>query len=161
MTTTIKNTIIKDLITHMRLINGQLHEVLGCPFSPYTYKNNVSGNVTDQFKYLENINDFPTVTCFQSSSEQRFEQGSGEVYGSATYVIRCYFMAEDNDEQGDDFVEDLQYSINSFRYTQTSNDLVDLKILAVTSDENILHPYGIVEVSFGMVYRLNINDNSS
>lgn len=157
---TVKNTIINALIEHMKLINGTQHSVAGCPFSPYTYKNNVWNNVTDDFKYLSNINDFPTVTCFQSSTEQRFERGSSEVFGAVTYIVRCYFKSEDNDEEADDFIEDLQYSINSFKYTQTSKDLVDLKILAVTSDEHILHPYGIVEVSFGLVYRLNINDNS-
>ena len=66
-----KNTIIANLITHMKSINGQTHTVDGCPFSPYTYKNNVFNNVTDEFKYLENINDFPTVSFIQTSQKSR------------------------------------------------------------------------------------------
>ncbi len=151
-----KHVILQNLITHMRLINGTVHDVPGCPFSPYTYRTNLFGNVTDEFKYLENINDFPTVTFFQTSSEPRIEKGSGEVYAAVNYVIRCYFMASENIEQADDFVEDIQYSINSFKYTQTNTDLVDVKILAVSSDEQILDPYGIAEVSFALVYRLTI-----
>lgn len=140
----------------MKLINGAEHVVPGCPFSPYTYKNNVFDNVTDQFKFLENINDFPTVTFFQTSPEQRFERGGGEVYATVTYVVRCYFLTSENDEQADDFIEDLQYSINSFKYTQTNGDLVDLRIQAVSSDEKMLEPYGIAEVSIALVYRLTI-----
>ena len=151
-----KNQILQNLINHMKLINGSEHVVAGCPFSPYTYKNNVFNNVTDQFKFLENINDFPTVSFFQTSPEQRFERGGGEVYATVTYVIRCYFLASENDEQADDFIEDLQFSINSFKYTQNDGDLVDLKILAVSSDEKILDPYGVAEISIGLVYRLTI-----
>ncbi len=151
-----KNTILQNLITHMKLINGQEHVVPGCPFSPYTYKNNVSNNVTDELKFLENINDFPTITFFQTSSEQRMVVGSGEVYASVNYIVRCYFMASENQEQADDFIEDLQYSINSFKYTQSNADLVDVRILAVSSDEKILDPYGISEVSLALVYRLTI-----
>jgi hypothetical protein len=151
-----KNTILQNLITHMKLINGQIHNVPGCPFSPYTYKNDLAGNVTDQLKFLENINDFPTVTFFQTSPEQRIERGSGEVYGAVNYVLRCYFMASDNEEQSDDFIEDLQFSINSFKYTQNDGNLVDVRILAVSTDEKILDPYGITEVSFVLVYRLTI-----
>ena len=151
-----KGTIIQNLIAHLNLINGEEHVVAGCPFSPYTYKNNLFGNATDDFKYLENINDFPTVSFFQSSAEQRFPQGSGEVYGSANFLARCYFMASENEEQADDFIEDLQFSINSFKYTQSNSDLVDLRIQAVSSDEKMLDPYGIVEVSLVLVYRLTI-----
>jgi hypothetical protein len=151
-----KNTILQSLISHMKLINGSTHNVPSCPFSPYTYKNNVFGNVTDQFKFLENINDFPTVTFFQTSPEQRFERGGGEVYATVNYVVRCYFLSSDHDEQADDFIEDLQFSINSFKYTQTSGDLVDVRILAVSSDEKILEPYGIAELSLALVYRLTI-----
>ena len=55
-----------------------------------------------------------------------------------------------------DSIEDLQYSINSFKYTQTNGDLVDLRIQAVSSDEKMLEPYGIAEVSIALVYRLTI-----
>lgn len=151
-----KNILLNSLVDHIKLINGQTHIVNGCPFSPYTYKTNVFNNVTEDFKFLENINDFPTVSFFQTSVEHRIEQGSGEIYGAVNYIVRCYFMASDNDEQADDFIEDLQFSINSFKYTQTNTDLVDLKILAVSSDEKILDPYGIAEVSIALVYRLTI-----
>lgn len=151
-----KNTIIQNLITHLRLINATTHEVPGCPFSPYTYKTNLFGNVTDQLKFLDNINDFPTVTFFQTSSERRIERGGGEVYAAVNYIIRCYFLADDNADQADDFIEDIQFALNSFRYTQSNSDLVDLKILAVSSDERLLTPYGVSELSFGLIYRLTI-----
>ena len=151
-----KGDIVTNLIAHMNLIAGQEHSVPGCPFSPYTYKNNLFGNATDQFKFLENINDFPTVSLFQTSAEFRHPQGSGEVYGTANFLARCYFMASENEEQADDFIEDLQYNINSFKYTQSNPDLVDLRIQAVSSDEKMLDPYGIVEVSIILVYRLTI-----
>jgi hypothetical protein len=151
-----KNTIITNLVEHLKLINGTTHTIIGCPFSPYTYKTNIFGNVTEEVKFLDTINDFPTVTFFRTSAEQRSELGGGEVYGTVTYVVRCYFMDAENDEQADDFIEDLQFSINSFAYTQNNNDLVDLRILGVSSDEQILYPYGIAEVSFVLTYRLTI-----
>ena len=153
---TTKSTLITNLIAHMNLIAEQTHEVSGCPYSPYTYKTNLYGNATDQFRYLENINDFPTVSLFQTSSEQRHPKGGGEVYATASFMIRCYFMASENQEQADDFIEDLQYSINSFKYTQSNQDLVDLKIQAVSSDEKTLEPYGIVEITLILAYRLTI-----
>ncbi len=151
-----KRQIILNLIDHLNLINGQEHSVPGCPFSPYTYKNSINNNATDEFKFLENINDFPTISFFQTTAEQRFPQGSGEVYASATYIARCYFMSDGASQQADDFIEDLQYSLNSFKYTQSNSDLVDLKIQAVSSDERMLSPYGIAEVSLVLVYRLTI-----
>ena len=151
-----KNDILTALLAHLNLINGQEHVVAGCPFSPYTYKNNLFGNATDDFKFLENINDFPTVSFFQTSAEQRFHAGTSEVYASVSYLARCYFMEYENEEQADDFIEDLQYNINSFKYTQSNSDLVDLRIQAVSSDEKMLDPYGIAEVSLMLVYRLTI-----
>ena len=65
-------------------------------------------------------------------------------------------MASENEEQADDFIEDLQYNINSFKYTQSNRDLVDLKIQAVSSDEKTLEPYGIVEITLILAYRLTI-----
>jgi hypothetical protein len=105
---------------------------------------------------LENINDFPTVSFFQTSVEQRLEQGSGEIYGAVHYIVRCYFMTSENDEQADDFIEDLQFAINSFKYTQSRDTLVDLRILGVSTDEKLLEPYGVAEVSMALVYKLTI-----
>lgn len=152
-----KRTIVQNLITHMKLINGQIHNVTGCPFSPYTYKNNIFNNVSEQLLYLEAINDFPSIAFMQSDAEQRFEQGGGEVYGTCNFLLRCWFMASENEEQADDFIEDLQYSLNTFKYTQISNpDLLDLRILAISSDEKILDPHGLVEIHFVLFYRLTI-----
>jgi hypothetical protein len=154
--TSSKRIIVQNLITWLQTIDGTQHIVPGCPFSPYTYINDLSRNVTDEFMFLENINDFPTVSFFQTTAEHRTVQGTGEVYGTASYLARCYFMSDGSNEQADDLIEDLQFAINSFKYTQNNSDLVDLKINAVSSDEHILDPYGIVEISLILVYRLTI-----
>jgi hypothetical protein len=137
-----KSTIITYLINHLNLIGGNTHSIAGCPFSPYTYKNNIFNNATDDFKYLENINDFPTISVFQNSSENRIVQGTGEVYASASFMVRCYFMSDDSDEQADDLIEDLQYNLNSFKYTLKDQT----PILSTYWDTNFVTPN--VNVSF-------------
>lgn len=152
-----KRTILNQLVTHIKGINGQVSTVIGCPFSPYTYKINLSNNVFSKLVFLDEINDFPTIMLYQDNIEQRQYNETGNVLGSVSLRLRAYVYQDEGYKQIDDLIEDMQYAINSFKYTIYDNaNLYDVRITQVSTDEGLMDPYGLAEISFTLVYKLNI-----
>lgn len=153
---TTRKSLFLSLENHLKGINGGISDIASCPFSPYTYNINLSNNVFGKLMFLQQINDFPSLSIWSSQPEIRKASGM-EVFGSIPTNLRVSLYGETSSSQTDHIIEDLQYALNSFKYTQENDpSLVDLRITEVSCDEGLLDPYGIVEVSFIVVYKLNI-----
>jgi len=56
-----KREITELLVTQLKKINGLTLEEVRYPNSPHTFVNNVDDRVFSRFKYVDEINDFPTI----------------------------------------------------------------------------------------------------
>lgn len=151
----VKNEIIDRLITRLQLINGQTLDIPGYSHSPHTFFSNVGDRVFGQLKYLDQINDFPTICLYESQPEERTEIGGEIIYADLILMIRGYVNGEDPQTLCDNLIEDILYIIGSFRYSQEYFDycrIQDLKVLRVGTDEGLLEPYGVCEVEIDITY---------
>lgn len=105
-------------------------------------------------KYLAEINDFPYIT-FHVDSEQRIHYGgntqrenyhSGSIFGLASIYIRGYVYAEDSISAAEDLAREIEIALDMRSSFNTAN-IHDIQITTVSTDEGLLAPYGIADIS--------------
>lgn len=150
---TTKRDITNLLVTQLKKVNGS-PSVDNYPNSPYTFNTNVYNNVFDKFKYLDNINDFPTI-CIYNTTESRFHIGGGIKYASYTANIRGYSRdGNDSIAAADDLASDIEYVLMGFRQEAC---IVDCRVLSIETDEGLFSPFGICEIIAQITYEVDLN----
>ena len=118
------------------------------------YNSLVYGNVFRDFKFLQEINDFPTI-CFSTGRLQREHYGGGVVYERFRVNIRGYVMEDNCIEACEDLAEDVERVVNRLRDVKTNTNaqpIVESRVLLVSTDEGLFEPYGIVNVVAEITY---------
>ena len=72
-----------------------------------------SSNVFRHFKYLDEINDFPTV-CLIPGSEARQELGANRRLGSIALSLRGYVFDENNLDSAEILAQNVESKVDSF-----------------------------------------------
>jgi len=108
-------------------------------------------NVHRRFLYLEEINDFPTIILF-AGDESRKYLGAGQKEGAFLLNIRGYLFTDENSL---DDAEDLANEIDSvIRNMSKIDNLIDMRVLTINTDEGILSPYGMCNLLVEVVYQI-------
>lgn len=118
------------------------------------YNSLLYGNVFRDFKFLQEINDFPTL-CFSTGRLQREHIGGGVVYERFRVNIRGYVMEDNCIEACEDLAEDVERVVNRLRDVKTNTNaqpIVESRVLSVSTDEGLFEPYGIVNVVAEITY---------
>lgn len=150
-----KSDVISLLVTELKRINGGTDVRTSLPDIPYTYKSNVNNNVFSKFKFLQEINDFPTITLLVGT-ESRTHIGADVRYGNLNVLIQGYTRSEDVLNSADDLLEDIEHTINSlgFLFDFCPVDLVESRITSLATDEGLFEPFGIVQVNALIIYEV-------
>ena len=127
---------------------------------PYTFKSNVfDTNVFRNWKYLEEINDFPTI-CFMVGAVSRQHVGGDVRYEFFEVNFRGYVHGEDSLNLADDLAEDIDFVVNSFRNkastTNSTLEISDALVLSVSTDEGLFDPYGLCDIRAQISYRYHL-----
>ena len=127
---------------------------------PYTFKSNVfDTNVFRNWKYLEEINDFPTI-CFMVGAVTRQHVGGDIRYEFFEVNLRGYVHGEDSLNLADDLSEDIDFVVNSFRnkalITNSTLEISDALVLSVSTDEGLFDPYGLCDIRAEISYRYHL-----
>ena len=127
---------------------------------PYTFKSNVfDTNVFRNWKYLEEINDFPTI-CFMVGAVSRQHVGGDVRYEFFEVNFRGYVHGEDSLNLADDLSEDIDFVVNSFRnkalITNSTLEISDALVLSVSTDEGLFDPYGLCDIRAQISYRYHL-----
>lgn len=154
-----KRQIIEQIVTALKLIDGGTEVLPNSPRSPYAFTSNIYNNVINHSKYLEDINDFPTICCYTVGPETRNRIGNRETYCSFILEIRGYIQAEDSITASADLAQDIQYIIDSMRYRAGIKELgvVECRVESISTDEGILEPMGVAEIKVLVVYIQDYN----
>lgn len=144
-----RTEIVQFLVSRLKQINGG-----ASPYdSSYTFKHNVFNNVFRQVKFIDEVNDFPSI-YLSAGTEIRNFQSENLTVAALTVIIRSYVYGEDNSQSlADDLVQDIEHII----YTIGDNPdmgILDITIENITEDEGLSFPYGIAEIELSVVYRL-------
>ena len=151
-----RTQIIDFVVTELKRINGSVdrREDLVPIRSNYTYKTNVFNNVFRRMKFLNEINDFPTL-CVTSGGEDRVEIGAGVRMGTMTINIRGYIKGTDSSlDEAENLGDDIEFVINTLNIEENAStfQITDARIVSVETDEGLYEPYGVVSIGVLLRY---------
>lgn len=104
------------------------------------------------YKYLEDINDFPTVTL-GGAGENNDEYGDGQILKTMTQSIRGYVMTDDDSlHDSENLASDIETVVNDFASQASNLSVHESRVVALTTDEGLLSPYGVCDVTIEIDY---------
>lgn len=149
MPTSRRTEIIDFLVTRLKEIDGQ-----ASPFDgSYTFNTNLFNNVFRKLKFLDEVNDFPSLYIAAGTEIRDFNSKSLTV-ATLDVTIRAYVYGEDNSQSlADDVVQDIEHVIYSIG-DNADKGILDITIESISTDEGLAIPYGLAEAQLTVVYRL-------
>ena len=146
-----RKRIIDFLVSELKFIDGEEDgRNIGVVRSGYTYKTNVFNNVFRRMKFLNEINDFPTL-CVTAAGEDRIEIGAGVRFGTFGFEIRGYVKDEDTIEVEEDLADDIEYVLQAAVLLPSARDnalaITDIILTSTETDEGLMTPFGVVIVN--------------
>ena len=139
-----RTKIVNALVDKFKGINGST-----------PYNNTLYTNVENRLRFWDEINDFPYV-CVTSGDEVREYLPGDFKWAFLTVSIKIYVREEEASERLESVIEDIEYILdNNFRLTYDTNKTTeDIRIISITTDEGLLHPTGVGEVTLQVRYSL-------
>ena len=138
MATSRRTEVINLLVTELKKINGGTSTFN----SNYTYNTNLFNNVERKLKFLDEINDFPSLYIAGGTEIREF---NSENLTTATLdaTIRAYVFSEDNSQSDiDNLVQDIEHVIYNIG-DNSSKGIQQFNIANISADEGLLTPYGL------------------
>ena len=152
-----RKTDIIDLVeTELKRIDGT-EDTRIVPHAPRTFLSNVYNNVDRQFRFIDDVNDFPFIT-FISTNETRTHIGGGVKYGTLDLTIRGYVQGENALNLADDLAEDIEYILGTLAFISDGRykDIEDVRIISISTDEGLFEPLGICLVDAQIEYLISL-----
>ena len=145
-----RKEIVEFIVTQLKEIDGESSD-----FNPsYTYVNNLFNNVFRKLKFLDEVNDFPSIYVSAGTEIRDFNSKSLTV-GVLDVTIRAYVFGEDNSQSlSDSLAQDIEHVIYSLG-DNPEMGILDITIDNISTDEGLATPYGLAEVELTIVYRID------
>ena len=146
-----RRNIINHILTNLNLIDGSISSLN----SNYTFQNNAFNNVFRKVKFLDEVNDFPSI-FFQVGEEVRVYNTSGNTTGLIPLTLRIYVNDEESSGSLDSLIQDIEHVI--YNMDTGVHNIRDMTISSVDTDEGLVKPYGIGEIEILIEYELDIEN---
>lgn len=148
-------------MTNRTLINNFIVEELKkidggvSPFDPsYIFTTNLHTNVFRGLRYIDEINDFPSIYS-SCSKEIRTYNTKGNTEAEVPVILRCYVHGEEPRKQTSDLVSDIEHVIYNMNTYQNLDLLIkDITMSEIQVDSGLLDPYGMAEVFITVRFEL-------
>jgi len=145
MATSRRRDIANFLVGELKKINGAVSTF----DSSYTYQVNLFDNVFRRLKFLDEINDFPSV-YIQAGTENRVYDSKGLTTSTLDIMIRVYVHTENAVEELESTMQDIEFVI--YNMDTEKYGIMDVQVASMGTDEGLLDPYGIGEVAVTVQY---------
>ena len=145
MATSRRRDIANFLVGELKKIDGGVSTF----DSSYTYQVNLFDNVFRRLKFLDEINDFPSV-YLQAGTENRIYESKGLTTSTLDIMIRVYVHTENAVEELESTMQDIEFVIYNMDTEQYG--IMDVQVTTMSTDEGLLDPYGIGEVGVTVQY---------
>ena len=137
MATSRRSDIIDLLVTELKKIDGGTSDF----DSSYTFNTDLSNNVERKIKFLDEVNDFPSL-YIAAGTEIRDFNSQNWTNATLDATIRAYV-----------FIQDIEHVI--YRIGDNSNKgIQQISISNLSTDEGLLTPYGLSEIEVTIDYIL-------
>ena len=144
MATSRRRDIINYLISQIKLIDGTVSAY------GYTFKTNLSQNVYKGLKYIDQINDFPSVYVQAGEETYRYNSKTN-TEAFMTIMIRIYAYEEHSLYKLEDLVDDVTHALERIKYDQ-SHRIISAEIVSIDTDSGLFDPYGLGEIMVAVQY---------
>ena len=145
MATSRRRDIANFLVGELKKIDGGVSTF----DSSYTYQVNLFDNVFRRLKFLDEINDFPSV-YLQAGTENRIYDSKGLTTSTLDFMLRVYVHTETAVEELESTMQDIEFVIYNMDTEQYG--IMDVQVASMSTDEGLLDPYGIGEVGVTVQY---------
>jgi len=148
MTFSRRRNIINSVVNELKNINGSVSSYDGS----YTYTTSVNNKVFRRVKFLDEVNDFPSV-YLQADQEVRDYQTYEFTIGLLPIIIRCYVHSSTAQQDLENLFVDIEHVIDNFPINQY--DILDITIDSISSDNGLIEPFGIGEIEISVLYEID------
>jgi hypothetical protein len=140
-----RSKIANKLVELLKTINGTTG-----------WESNLHNNVEKRLLFWDEIDDYPAVFV-STGTEVREYQPGGFKWGYLTITIRVYVRDEEPEARLEEIFEDIEKIVddNGTLVYDTNETTEDIKILSITTDEGLLNPIGVGEITLQIMYALN------
>lgn len=139
-----RSDILNSFTTHLRS-------------AQYTDSSLPTDGVQRGMKWLDQINDFPYI-CYHVDASENTHIGANERYYQMAISLRGYVRGENSQSLADQLALDIEDAADSFRDAALSTYMiVDSRVVSVSTDEGLMEPHGIVEMSIEVSYQQDVN----
>jgi|TARA_R110000764_G_C10918790_1_gene373605 hypothetical protein len=145
MATSRRRDIANFLVGELKKIDGGVSTF----DSSYTYQVNLFNNVFRRLKFLDEINDFPSV-YLQAGTENRIYDSKGLTTSTLDIMLRVYIHTETAVEELESTMQDIEFVI--YNMDTEKYGMMDVQVSTMSTDEGLLDPYGIGEVGVTVQY---------
>ena len=117
--------------------------------------NTQASQVFREFKYLDDVNDFPTITLSGTPRENWSQIESRQPFRSMTQSIRGYVKTGeelDSLHESENLARDIETVIDRFSDMASNLGVERAQVLSVNTDEGLLTPYGVCELQVEIFY---------
>lgn len=140
-----RGAIVDALVTKLKDIDGTS-----------SYNIDLNNNVTNKLVFWDEVNDFPYVSVTAGNEIREYLPGDSFKWGLLGVTIRIYVHDEDPVNELEKIFVDTETVIdgnNQLTY-DTSKITQEIRIQSITSDEGLLAPYGVGEITLEVKYQV-------
>lgn len=124
------------------------------------YASNLYGNVFTKIKFWDEINDYPTVFVTTGTETREYQPGAFK-WGYLNITVRIYVKHEEPEIELEALFDDIETIVDAngnMVYDEiTGSKIEDIKISSINTDEGLLSPIGVGEISLNIMYDLESN----
>ena len=116
-----------------------------------------SGNVHKRYKYLDQVNDFPTIT-FVVRNEDRVHYGDANKFARLNLDLRGYVFAEDQLDTAEGLAANVEINVvDVFANNHRNFEVESAQVNSFRTDEGLMSPYGVADLNIGITNSLEGN----
>jgi hypothetical protein len=120
-----------------------------------TNKSNVNNNVYALQKFWDEINDYPAIYVVPTSETREYLPGEFK-WGFLNIVLKAYVKSEEPVQDLENLLEDIETIVDANRVLvyDTNAETTEILITSIVTDEGLLVPYGVGEVTLQVRYQV-------
>ena len=139
-----RSKIVNTLVEEFKSINGSAN-----------YQSNLFNNVFNKLLFWDEVSDYPSV-FLNAGTETREYLPGGFKWAYLLVTVRIYVNDEEPQQELEKIFEDIENTIDSNGNLEYDTNMYteDIKILSINTDEGLLSPIGVGEVTLQIMYDL-------
>lgn len=136
--------VLNTIIAKLKDING-----LPSPYSTdYMFKKDINRNAIRGLKFIDEINDYPSIYLIKTG-QKRIYNTNGVTQIIILCTIICYVKEDYTQQALSDLIKDVEHVIYNLTFP-SEYQVQDVTIEKVDTDQGLLIPYGMAELSLAI-----------